>query len=78
MNAKQDTEGSHGAMGDDGSLGGGKWMYLRDGSSLSDLLNNELDVVVIKSEETDAVGGREGPGGSGVGGGTGVAGGVEG
>lgn len=68
MNSKQDTEGSTGAMGDDGQLGGGKWIYLRDGTGLSDLIKDELDIVVAKPEEADATPGREGPGKGGEGG----------
>ena len=77
MNAKQDTEGSTGTLGDDGSLGGGRWIYLRDNTSLTDLLKDELDVEIATSDAADAVTGREGPGASGVGGGAGT-GGVEG
>lgn len=65
MDHKQDTEGATGTMGDDGSLGGGQWIYLRDGTSLSELLEQEVDVVMAHEGEGDAVQGREGPGGSG-------------
>lgn len=75
MHSKQDQEDSHGELGDNGVLGGGKWIYLRDGTTLSGLLKNELGVTVVQDEDADVAGGREGPGGSGVGG---VAGGVEG
>jgi len=55
--------------GDHGESGG-KWIYLRDGSALSEVLKKELGVEVIHSggdaEGSDATGGREGPGGSGV------------
>ena len=51
--------------GDAGSTGG-KWIYLRDGGSLSELLKKELGVEVAKGGEEDARGGEEGPGGSGV------------
>lgn len=78
MHSKQDTEGATGDLGDDGTLGGGKWIYLRDGSSLSELLKNELGVIIAHESESDAVSGREGPGSSGAGGGIGAAGGVEG
>jgi len=49
--------------GDDGS--GGRWVYLRDGTQLSELLKKELGVEVTKEGESDVVGGREGPGGQG-------------
>lgn len=78
MNAKQDTEGSTGALGDDGSLGGGRWIYLRDGSSLTDILKDELDITISSPGGEDATTGREGPGASGVGGGTGAASGIDG
>lgn len=78
MHSKQDTEGSEGDVGDDGTLGGGKWVYLRDGSSLSELLKDELGVVIAHETESDATSGREGPAGSGVGGGIGATVGVEG
>lgn len=74
MHSKQDTEGSHGAMGDDGQIGGGQWTYLRDGTTLSQILNDELGVVLSHEGEGDVTLGREGPGASGVGGGTGAAG----
>lgn len=66
MHTKQDSEGSTGSMGDDGALGGGKWIYLRDGSSLTQLLKDELGVTVAKQDEPDATAGKEGPGGSGA------------
>lgn len=68
MDSKQDQEDSHGDVGDTGVLGGGKWIYLRDGTSLSDILKEELGVVVAKAEEADVTTGREGPGASGAGG----------
>lgn len=34
------------AAGDDGA--GGKWIYIRDGSGLSDLLKSEIGVAVVK------------------------------
>ena len=74
MDSKQDTEGSEGDVGDDGNIGGGKWTYLRDGSTLSDLLKEELNVTVAHEGEPDVTAGREGPGGSGSGGGIGVEG----
>lgn len=37
------------AAGDDGE--GGKWIYIRDGSGLSDLLKNEIGVVVKKQPD---------------------------
>ncbi|EXJ91527.1 hypothetical protein A1O3_00075 [Capronia epimyces CBS 606.96] len=46
-------------VGDDGA--GGRWVYLRDGSGLTDLLKKELGVEITKEHESDAVGGREGP-----------------
>lgn len=55
-------------MGDDGHLGGGKWVYLRDGTGLSELIKDELDIIVAKSDEPDATPGREGPGKGGEGG----------
>lgn len=66
MNSKQDQEDSHGDVGDDGVLGGGKWVYLRDGTTLSGLLREELGVVVAKDEDADVSAGREGPGASGA------------
>jgi frataxin len=39
--------------GDDGSTGG-KWIYLRDGSLLSDLLRKELGVEVKLGPDADA------------------------
>lgn len=78
MNAKQDTEGSTGALGDDGSLGGGRWIYLRDGSSLTELLKDELEIIIPGPDGPDATAGREGPGASGVGGGTGATSGIDG
>jgi len=74
MDSKQDTEGAEGDVGDDGNVGGGKWTYLRDGSTLSEILRDELDVVLSHDGEGDFTKGREGPGGSGVGGGTGAVG----
>lgn len=78
MNSKQDTEGSTGSLGDDGQLGGGKWIYIRDGTAMSELIQDELGVTVAKQDEPDATQGREGPGGSGSGGGIGATGGTEG
>lgn len=66
MDTKQDSEGHTGQLGDDGELGGGKWIYLRDGSSLTQLLEEELGVVVSHQAESDATTGREGPGASGA------------
>jgi len=74
MDSKQDTEGSQGDVGDDGHVGGGKWTYIRDGSNLSEILRDELGVVLSHEGEGDVSAGREGPGGSGAGGGTGAAG----
>ena len=74
MDSKQDTEGSQGDVGDNGQLGGGKWTYLRDGSTLSGILNDELGVVLSHEGEGDVNVGREGPGASGSGGGMGAAG----
>ncbi|ETI24335.1 iron donor protein CyaY [Cladophialophora carrionii CBS 160.54] len=51
--------------GDDGSTGG-KWIYLRDGSSLSELLKSELGVEITPGGGEDAHGGREGPAKSGL------------
>jgi frataxin len=45
--------------GDDGETGG-KWIYLRDGSSLSDLLKDELGVVVKPGGEEEDVGAAAG------------------
>jgi len=50
--------------GDDGSTGG-KWIYLRDGSGLSELLKKELGVEVTPGGAEDAVEGRDGPAKSG-------------
>lgn len=66
MNSKQDQEDSHGDIGDNGILGGGKWIYLRDGSTLSGILKEELGVVVARDEDADVTSGREGPGASGA------------
>ena len=41
---QHEKEGSAVDPGDDGT--GGKWIYLRDGSSLSDLLHSEVGVVI--------------------------------
>ncbi|KAJ9625945.1 hypothetical protein H2204_010244 [Knufia peltigerae] len=60
---QHEKEGSTIDAGDDGS--GGRWVYLRDNSQLSELLRKELDVEVTKGDESDAVGGREGPAGQG-------------
>ena len=62
-----EKEGSDhaGEAGDDGE--GGKWVYLRDGSELSDILRKEVEVSVVVEGEADARGGREGPGGGGQG-----------
>lgn len=66
MDTKQDSEHHTEAMGDNGELGGGRWIYLRDGSSLTAILENELGVVVSMAGESDATAGREGPGASGA------------
>lgn len=62
MNAKQDTEGSTGVLGDDGTLGGGRWIYLRDGSSLTELLKDELDITLSHEGEHDTTTEIKGPG----------------
>jgi frataxin-like iron-binding protein CyaY len=51
--------------GDDGQTGG-KWIYLRDGTSLSDLLKKELGVEVAPGGTVDAIEGQEGPGKNGM------------
>jgi frataxin len=51
--------------GDDGSTGG-KWIYLRDGSSLSELLKKELGVEVTPGGGEDTHQGRDGPAKSGL------------
>lgn len=38
----------------EGDLRGGQWVYLRDGSSLTDLLKKELDVRMDMGGEDDA------------------------
>ncbi|KIW18224.1 iron donor protein CyaY [Exophiala spinifera] len=60
---QHEKEGSEVDAGDDGA--GGRWVYLRDNSQLSDLLKKELGVEVTKEDEADAIGGREGPAGQG-------------
>lgn len=45
---------------------GGKWIYLRDGSTLTELLEKEVGVKLGSTEEEDALTGRDGPAGSGV------------
>jgi len=60
MSSKQDTEGSEGDVGDDGYVGGGKWIYIRDGTGLSDIFREGLEVVLN----------FEGEGGGDVGSGT--------
>lgn len=45
---------------------GGKWIYLRDGSTLTELLEKEVGVELGSTEEEDALTGRDGPAGSGV------------
>jgi len=60
---QHEKEGSTVDAGDDGA--GGHWMYLRDGSQLSDLLKEELGVELTAPGESDATGGREGPAGQG-------------
>ncbi|EXJ93577.1 hypothetical protein A1O1_01969 [Capronia coronata CBS 617.96] len=57
---KQDT-----AVDAGDNAAGGRWVYLRDGSILSDLLKKELGVEVTKKDESDVVDGREGPAGGG-------------
>ncbi|OAP64698.1 iron donor protein CyaY [Fonsecaea erecta] len=54
-------------LGDDGQSGG-KWIYLRDGSSLSDLIKKELGVELRHGGEgaSDVNEGREGPAKSGA------------
>lgn len=47
--------------------GGGKWVYLRDGTGLSELLEREVGVTISADEEGEVSGGKEGPGGSGGG-----------
>jgi len=45
---------------------GGKWIYLRDGTALSDLLKKEIGVAMTgEGDEGDVVTGKEGPGGGG-------------
>lgn len=56
---KQETE-TH----EDG--GGGKWIYLRDESTLSDLLEKEVGVDIGANHEEHALSGKDGPAGSGV------------
>lgn len=53
MDSKQDTEGATGSQGDDGVLGGGRWIYLRDGTELTDLLKKEVGVVVVGEGEAE-------------------------
>lgn len=60
---KEGTETT--AEGDDGKIGGGKWIYLRDGTSLTQLLADELKVGVVAENEPEVDVGKEGPGGSG-------------
>lgn len=62
--AQHEKQDSTVEAGDDGS--GGRWVYLRDGTSLSELLKRELDVEITKKDESDVVGGREGPAGGGA------------
>jgi frataxin len=57
---KEDSE--YGA-GDDGEWG--RWVYLRDGSSLSELLEKEVGVQATPAGESDVAAGREGPRGGG-------------
>jgi frataxin len=61
---QHEKEGSTVDTGDDGE--GGKWVYLRDGSSLSDLLKKELDIDMSQDDGSDVTMGREGPGGGGA------------
>lgn len=61
---QHEKEGSAIDAGDDGA--GGRWVYLRDGTSLSDLLKKELGVEITKHDESDVVSGREGPAGGGA------------
>ncbi|KIV87127.1 iron donor protein CyaY [Exophiala sideris] len=60
---QHEKEGSTIDPGDDGA--GGHWIYLRDGSQLSELLKEELGVELTAPGESDATGGREGPAGQG-------------
>ncbi|KAL2424382.1 hypothetical protein ABEF95_009423 [Exophiala dermatitidis] len=61
---QHEKEDSTVEAGDNGA--GGRWVYLRDGSSLSELLKKELGVEITKHDESDVVGGREGPAGGGA------------
>lgn len=45
---------------------GGKWIYLRDGSTLTELLEKEVGVELGGEEEEEALSGKDGPAGSGV------------
>jgi hypothetical protein len=45
---------------------GGKWIYLRDGSTLTELLEKEVGVELGSGEEEHALSGKDGPAGSGV------------
>lgn len=42
---QHEKEGSEASQGDDGH--GGRWIYLRDGSGLSELLADEVDVAFV-------------------------------
>lgn len=46
--------------------GGGKWIYLRDSSTLTELLEKEVGVDLSEGHEEHALSGRRGPAGSGV------------
>jgi len=61
---QHEKEGSAVDSGDDGF--GGKWVYLRDGSELSELVKKEIGVDVSTEEDPDLVTGSEGRGGSGA------------
>lgn len=50
---QHEKEDSVADAGDDGR--GGKWIYLRDGSSLSDLLKKEVGAVIIPEDESDDI-----------------------
>lgn len=45
---------------------GGKWIYLRDGSTLTELLEKEVGVVLGDKQEEEALSGKDGLAGSGV------------
>lgn len=55
---QHEKEGSTVDVGDDGA--GGRWTYLRDGSSLTELIKKELGVEFTpENEESDVVTGRK-------------------